>query len=521
MTQGDPGFLNPIQLLISGMFLRQKVNASGVVSVQVLQKQKGKNKLLRTIGSSDDALAISLLVEEGKAWIKRQQRQVDLDFDQQEKLLEIFIDSIEGVKIAGIELLVGKLFDEIGFNTLKDELFRKLVLARVCYPVSKLKTTEYLRRYEGYETDEDKIYRYLDKLDKKQRRVVQRISYEHTLKILNGDLSVVFYDVTTLYFEIEEEDNLRKTGFSKDGKHQNPQIVLGLLVSMDGYPLGYDIFKGNKFEGQTMMPVLNLFRRKYNLKKLVVVADSGLLSRKNIESLEANNYEYIIGARIKSETNEIKEQILGLALEDGQTTVLAHKEGSRMIIGYSANRAKKDAANRKRGLEKLEKNLKSGKLTKQHINNKGYNKFLRITGKLDIEIDKERVETDKRWDGLKGYITNTSLDKEVAIGQYNQLWQIEKAFRIAKTDIKIRPIYHRLPHRIEAHICIAFVAYKIYKELERQLKAHQSKLSPEKVIEIAKTIYKVIARKPITKEIYEKVLIKSPEQVEIAKLFNF
>jgi transposase len=503
------------------MFLRQKVNSSGVVSVQVLQKQNGKNKLLRTIGSSKDALAISRLVEEGKSWIKRQQKQVDLDFDQQDKLLEVFIDSIEGVKIAGIELLVGKIFDEIGFNTVKDELFRKLVLARVCYPVSKLKTTEYLRRYEGYETDEDKIYRYLDKLDKKQRRTVQRISYEHTLKILNGEISVVFYDVTTLYFEIEEEDELRKTGFSKDGKHQNPQIVLGLLVSMDGYPLGYDIFKGNKFEGQTMMPVLNLFRRKYKIKKLVVVADSGLLSKKNIESLEENNYEYIIGARIKNEANEIKEQILGLALEDGQTALLSYKEGSRMIIGYSANRAKKDAANRKRGLEKLEKNLKSGKLTKQHINNKGYNKFLRMTGKVDIEIDKERVEIDKRWDGLKGYITNTSLDKDVAISQYNQLWQIEKAFRIAKTDIKIRPIYHRLPHRIEAHVCIAFVAYKIYKEIDRQLKAHQSKLSPGKVIEIAKTIYKVVAKKPITKEIYEKVLIKSSEQIEIAKLFNF
>jgi transposase len=503
------------------MFLRQKKNSSGVVSVQILQKQNGKNKLLRTIGSSNDALTVTHLVEQGKSWIREQQKLVQLDFNQEDKLLEVFINSIEAIKIAGIELLLGKLFDEIGFNKVKDDLFKKLVLARLCFPVSKLKTTEYLRRYIGYETDEDRIYRYLDKLGKKQKREVQRISYAHTLKVLNGQISVVFYDVTTLYFEIEEEDELRKTGFSKDGKHQNPQIVLGLLVSMDGYPLGYDIFKGNKFEGQTMMPILNFFRRKYNLKKLVVVADAGLLSNKNIESLEANKYEYILGARIKSETNEMKEQILGLTLEDGQTTVLPYKEGRQLIIGYSSGRAKKDAVNRNRGLEKLEKNIKSGKLTKQQINNKGYNKFLRMTGKVDIEIDKERVETDKRWDGLKGYITNTSLKKEIAVAQYNQLWQIEKAFRIAKTDIKIRPIYHRLPNRIEAHVCIAFVAYKIYKELDRQLKLYNSKLSPEKVIEIAKTIYMVIARKPITKEIYEKVLIKSPEQVEIAKLFGF
>ena len=508
-------------MLHLSMFLRKKTNVSGVVSVQVLQKHCGKNKLLKTIGSSKDQSVVNSLFEQGNVWIKEQQKQVDLDFDQEDKLLEAFIDGIEAIRVAGIELLVGKIFDEIGFNKIEDELFRKLVLARVCFPVSKLKTTEYLRRYDGYETDEDRIYRYLDKLDKNKKREVQKISYQHTLTILDGQINVVFYDVTTLYFEIEQEDELRKTGFSKDGKHQNPQIVLGLLVSMDGYPLGYDIFKGNKFEGQTMMPVLNLFRRKYKLKNLVVVADAGLLSNKNIEALEANKYEYILGARIKSEANEIKQQILSINLEDGQTTMLAYKEGRQLIVGYSTARARKDAANRKRGLDKLQKNIQSGKLTKTQINNKGYNKFLKMKGAIEISIDQDRVTSDKQWDGLKGYITNTSLRKEVAVEQYNQLWQIEKAFRIAKTDIRIRPIYHRLPKRIEAHVCIAFVAYKIYKEIERQLKMYKSDLSPEKAIEIAKTIYKVVARKPISKQVYEKVLIKSPEQTEVAKLFSF
>ena len=174
-----------------------------------------------------------------------------------------------------------------------------------------------------------------------------------------------------------------------------------------------------------------------------------------------------------------------------------------------------------RGVEKLKKNIQSGKLTKKQINNKGYNKFLEMKGVIDIAIDETRIEMDKRWDGLKGYITNTSLDKEVAIHQYNQLWQIEKAFRIAKTDIRIRPIYHRLPRRIEAHVCIAFTAYKVYKELDRRLKLAQSNLPPEKAIEIAKTIYMVEARKPISKQLYRKVIIKSNEQSEIAKIFNF
>lgn len=130
----------------------------------------------------------------------------------------------------------------------------------------------------------------------------------------------------------------------------------------------------------------------------------------------------------------------------------------------------KDAANRKRGLEKLEKNITKGKLTKQHINYRGYNKYLKLEGDVNISIDKEKYKADARWDGLKGYATNTLLTQEEIIENYNHLWQIEKAFRISKTDLRIRPIFHRLKGRIEAHICIAFCSYKIYKELERQLK---------------------------------------------------
>src|ERR1019366_6309878 len=118
-------------------------------------------------------------------------------------------------------------FDEIGFNTIKDELFRHLVLTRLCYPVSKLKTTDYLFKYKGITIDVESIYSYLDKLNSKQKELIQEISYSHTLQVLNNEISLVFYDVSTLYFEIEQEDELRKTGFSKDGKHQNPQIVLG------------------------------------------------------------------------------------------------------------------------------------------------------------------------------------------------------------------------------------------------------------------------------------------------------
>jgi transposase len=175
-------------------------------------------------------------------------------------------------------------------------------------------------------------------------------------------MSLVFYDVTTLYFEIEKEDDLRKTGFSKEGRHQQPQIVLGLLVSTGGYPLAYEIFEGNKFEGHTMLPVIEAFKTKYQLKELVVIADAGLMSNDNIAELQNKSYQYIIGARIKNEAWAIKKNILAAPLKNGESIAINKNEESRLIISYSDARATKDAVNRKRGVEKLEKNIAKGKL---------------------------------------------------------------------------------------------------------------------------------------------------------------
>ena len=229
------------------------------------------------------------------------------------------------------------------------------------------------------------------------------------MKVLGAKLAIVFYDVTTLYFEAEEEDELRKKGFSKDGKHQQPQILLGLLVSIGGYPLAYEIFEGNRFEGHTMLPVIESFKTKYKLDKLVIVADAGLLSNKNIELLKANKYELILGARIKNESNVIKEQITQTALGDGQSVIIDKSDGTKLIISYSKAHAKKDAHNRERGLKKLEVELANGKLTKEHINNKGYNKYLKLEGSVTVTIDYNKYKKDAIWDGLKGYMTNTEL----------------------------------------------------------------------------------------------------------------
>ncbi|HHD80958.1 MAG TPA: IS1634 family transposase, partial [Campylobacterales bacterium] len=501
------------------MFVRKKKNKSGVISVQVIDKSTGKYKVKKTIGSSSNPEEIDLLVIKGKEWIKSYLKQQELDFSTKLTSDEIF-ESITNIHNAGIELTLGLIYKQIGFNFVDEEILYYLTLTKLSFPASKLKTTDYLRRYFGKDINEDRIYRYLDQLYNNQKERIQQISYKHTLKILGGMISVVFYDVTTLYFQIDDEDEIRKRGFSKEGKHQNPQILLGLLVSIDGYPLAFDIFEGNKFEGHTMLPVLDAFKTKYQLDKLVIIADSGLMSLQNITELQEKGYEFILGARIKNEKQKIKDKILSLELKNGESEILEKQGNLKLIISYSDKRSKKDKHNRERGLKRLEKQLRSGKLTKSNINNRGYNKYLKMEGDITISIDKEKYELDSKWDGLKGYITNTSLSKNEIIENYGHLWKIEKAFRISKHDLKLRPIYHRLQKRIEAHITINFVAYKVYKELERQLKEKNANISVEKLIDIAKTIYTVTIKDPSTKQLKMKTLLLNEEQIYVAELFN-
>lgn len=490
--------------------------------MQVIDKRGGKYKVFKTIGSSADAEQIVQLVLEGENFILQYKSQYSLDFllGDEDRYYQSVYDNIQSVQLLGPELLLGKLFDEIGFNIIKDEIFRHLVLARLIYPVSKLKTIDYLQKYKGITLHVNEIYRYLDKLQNSQSKQIQRISFEHTQQVLGNQLSVVFYDVTTLYFEAADEDDLRKTGFSKDGKHSQPQIILGLLVSEKGYPLDYEIFEGNKFEGHTMLPVIEAFKKKYAMEQLIVVADAGLMSTKNMAALVQQQYDFIIGARIKNEPSGIQAQILALKLEDEQSIVIQKQDNLRLVISYSEARCKKDKHNREKGLERLKKLLETGKLTKQHINNKGYNKYLKLEGEIIIKIDEEKFKADAKWDGLKGYLTNTMLNKEQTIAYYKQLWEVEKTFRITKTDLRIRPIYHYKKERIKAHICIAFAACKLYKELERQLQIKKAGMSAEKAINILKTIYGITIKLPQSQKTKLILLDKTEEQKRLLSLFG-
>ncbi len=494
------------------MFVRKKKNRSGSVSVQIINKSNGY-KVVKTVGCAKTSKAIQRLTNKAKHIIRTcDGKQAELfSFTTQKEIeIETFLNGLSNSQIhtIGPELIFGTLFNRIGFNVVKEDLFRHIVIARLAYPTSKLKTVDYLYRYRGITVTPSAVYRFLDDLCDTYKETVEKVAFEYTKRTLES-ISVVFYDMTTLYFEAEDEDDLRKIGFSKDGKFQKPQIMLGLLVGQHGYPIGYDIFEGNTFEGHTLLPILEKIQKKYDFDNPIVVADAALLSRKNIENLSEADYLFIIGARIKNETDQIKAEIIKKAvhLRDGQSFIITKSDKTRLIVTYSDKRQKKDLYNRKKGLKKLRQRIKSGRLTKESINNRGYNKFLTLKGKIEVEIDEEKIKNDSFWDGLKGYVTNTQLSAKNIVENYHHLWQIEKAFRISKTDLRIRPIYHYRRKRIEAHICTAFVAYTLYKELERLLYKYKAGFSPKRATELTHNMYELEYDTPDSLE-SKKILLK-------------
>ena len=508
------------------MFLRRRKNKSGSESVQVVESNRSGYKVVKSFGSSRDESELRSLERKAQQWID-DQRGPKLPFSwEKDDIITDFMSTLANsqVRVYGPELVYGSLYDRIGYNAIDDEMFRHLVVCRLFNPGSKLKTIDYMSRYLHVNKSVDSIYRFVDRLSPAEgcgvKHQVEQISYAQTLKVLGGKVGVVFYDMTTLYFEAADEDDLRLCGFSKEGRHRNPQIFLGLLVAMGGNPIGYEIFEGNIHESRTLIPMVESLAVRFGFERPVIIADAGLLSKKNLEALDAAGYQYILGARPKNDSVKVKNKILSMRLESGQARSFTREDGRRVVVSMSDKRARKDAKNRRDGLRRLEKKLGAGKLTKSNINNRGYNKYLHMEGEIKISIDYDKFNADAAWDGIKAYITNSKLSKQKIITNYHNLWFIERAFRMNKTDLRIRPIYHRLRNRIEGHICICFTAYTIMLELERRIKKANAPFSLNRARDLTKNIYSITYTLPETKKEKTTVLKMSNEQqilVEIAQ----
>ena len=501
-----------------GLRVRKKKNQSGSISVQIVDRTNRGYKVVETLGCSDDETEIDKLHQKAILRINDLSQNLfskSLDETSEKLLLKKLLSKLTTQDFIpiGDELIFGKIFNNIGCNNLfnnvksirkqedKNFLFKSLVISRLLYPGSKLELINYLSYFKNIDITSDKIYRFLDTLYQDEiKSRIETCVFEHTKKVMNGEIIVTFYDVTTLYFESESEDDLRRVGFSKEGKIARPQIQLGLFTTLEGYPLSFEVYEGNKYEGHTLIDVLKKFQDRFQLdKKPIVVADRGMLNNDNIAYLENNNYKYILAYKIKNISNDLKEEIKNLTfIDDNVTHNIEFKKvipfadendkkqtihvNQRLVLSYSTQRAKKDRYNRNKAVQRLENKIKSSKtITKKDLKLSYYAKYIDLddnNSKINFNINNQKIIEDEKLDGIKGFVTNDfTLTANEIIEHYNNQYEVERAFRISKTDLKIRPIYHRLETRIKAHILISFVSYAIYKEFERKLKINDVKFN--------------------------------------------
>jgi transposase len=333
---------------------------------------------------------------------------------------------------------------------------------RLIEPASKLRTIFLLRRYFAVAYSERTVYRALHEMAKRKGDV-EKIAVAFAKEKLSSNLALVLYDVTTLYFETFEKDELRVPGFSKDNKSQQPQIVVGLLVTREGFPLGYEVFKGNTFEGHTMLPVLEQFASVHGVSTPTVVADAAMISRDNVAKLKERGLSYIVGARLANAPPRIIEKIsAALGEKDGAMTRSATDHGD-LVCDFSAKRYRKDKVEAEKQIAKAEALVAKGEPGKRA-------KFVvKEDDKEAYMLNDALIAKAKLLFGVKGYYTNipedTLSNKEV-VARYHDLWNVEASFRMAKHDLSTRPIFHRKEDAIRAHMVICFVALALGKSIE-------------------------------------------------------
>ena len=433
---------------------------------KVLVEGGWKKRLVRHVGTAKDDLDLAVLLNEAQKTLSelRRPNQLTLPFPAG--------GGVSGLRTVGeyhygAELVLGHLFDRLGISEegLSGGLCRQLVIARMLYPVSKRRTAQFLNRHFNASLDEDQIYRFMDQLSKRQESILATVR-DYLLKQYPGSIGYLFYDVTTLYFETDREDQdaqdlpgLRKRGYSKDHRDDLPQVVLGLAVNAMGMPLGYRLYSGNTYEGNTLMDGIDEILAMLPNSNLGVVADAGMLSAKNLAALEERHLTYIVGARLKSLPWPIQDEVTSLDFSKGPIRELS-LGSRRLVVSYSRSRAEKARSGRERSVARLERLIAKNQAVRKHP-------YLDFTVKEKPKLNLQAIEASARWDGIKGYLTNSpDLPAAQVIDRYTDLYKVEQSFRMSKTDLRIRPAFHFKRERIEAHVVICMLALCVMRMLE-------------------------------------------------------
>jgi transposase len=433
--------------------------------------------------------------------------------------------------IEGVHEVGNHVYNEIGYDKVlskkKDnDLLRDLVLARLSQPASKRKTQRYLENQFGKAYDLDAIYRVMDKLFP-QIGLIKKITFDRSRALFPDQMDLILFDVTTLYFESVETDELRAFGYSKDHRFNTTQVVLALATNGDGLPVGYELFEGNKAEVGTLVAAIESWKKLFNIGSVCFVGDRAMFCAANIAVLEQHGHKYIIAAKLRSIGKKMQEVIFDE--ENYQPTILSSTlawvgefdyKGQRLIVSYKKQRAIKDMNDRAKILEKLEKSIGKKGPTKKLITNQGVKKYTTTDANSKTEIDAVKVEHDAQWDGLHGVITNIKDDSAASIiARYCRLWVIEESFRINKHNLEMRPIFHWKPERIHAHIAICYMTFTLLRHLEYRVHLTQ-KLSIEIILEELSNVEASIHQHKVTKDLYRVPGYLNSNARKIYKAFN-
>jgi hypothetical protein len=489
--------------------IRKVRTASGSVAIQVVQYQGHRSKISKHIGSSKDAEEISALTQKAKEWISRQTAQIFLFAEPQQKILFVDRGQCIGVTHQFARQFLLCCVNECGLSGL-NPLLLDLAIMRLIEPASKRRTIELLSHYFGISYSQ-RIYRNIPKLIK-QKPTVERCAYTIVAEKFKEPFYFVLYDVTTLYFETFQSDELRIPGFSKDNKWQQPQIVVGLLVTQSGFPLAYDVFAGNTFEGKTMLPVVENFIREHKETKPIVVADAAMLSEERLAEFKQKNISYIVGARLANANWDLIKQIHAtLQNNNGVSARFPSLQGD-LVCDFSIKRYKKELHDLNKLIKKAEELVAAQSSGKRA-------KLVKRISKESVELNTPLIEKRKLLLGVKGYCTDIAekdLSNEKVISHYHHLWRIEQSFRMSKSDLETRPIFHRKEDAIRSHVLICFVALILEKYLELT-----TKLSLRDIRFLIWNITETHIQDKLTKEIFvfrspTKDIMRSP----LAKLIK-
>lgn len=486
-------------------YVRKVRTASGAVAVQVARKEAGRVVILAHLGSAHTDAELGILLHAAQQMVLDGQAALDFEVSARAQSMTGVADFRERALIAEqsrpataaavvppgrtigttsrlLYDVLGHVYDWLGFDAVADAVFRKLVIARIVEPTSRLDASRVLADLGAELVSYKTIDRHVRTIHARGHRdVIAEKCFAYATDC--GGLSLILYDVTTLYFEAESEDALRKVGYSKE-RRVDPQIVVGLLVDRTGFPLEIGCFEGNTAETATIVPIIIRFLERHNLAgtPMVVAADAGMLSQSNLAALDEMELSFIVGSRVTKAPGDLESHFHwnGDVFADGQIidTVTPRHGNTRVndtklraepvwnpdsdtgawraIWSYSAKRARRDQKTlaaqeaRARAIVSGEKKAKTAR-------------FVKTSGD-DRTIDEASLARAQSLVGLKGYVTNvpvTVMPAAEVIAKYHDLWHVEKSFRMSKTDLDARPMFNRVRDAIEAHLTIVFAALAV------------------------------------------------------------